>query len=72
MSTAVSEQEEGGPVTTPNSRWVDQAALLGVLNGLHSSLHLLLLSVERLSMEAMEEPSIKAMEGPSTEAMEGP
>jgi hypothetical protein len=58
-------------VTTPNGRWVDQAALLGVLNGLHSSLHLLLLSVERLSTEAMEGPSTEAMEEPSTEVMEG-
>ena len=54
MSIAVSEQEERGPVTTPYGRLVDQATLLGVLNGLHDSLHMLLLSMECLSIEASD------------------
>jgi hypothetical protein len=71
MSIAVCEQE-GRLVTTPYGRLVDQATLLGVLNGLQDSMHMLLLAVERLSIEAMEGPSIEAMEGPSIETTKGP
>ena len=67
----MSEQGDRRPVTTPYGRLVDQATRLGMLNGLHDSLHMLLLSVERLSIEAMEGPSVEVTEGPSVEAMEG-
>ena len=52
---------------TPYGRLVDQAMLLGVLNGLHDSLHMLLLSVECLSLDAREDPSLEAREDPSLE-----
>lgn len=55
MHITVSEQEDGGPVTTLCGRLVDQAALLGVLNGLYNSLHMPLLSVECLFIEAQDQ-----------------
>ena len=63
MSIAVSEQEDRGSVTTPYGRLVDQVTLLGVLNGLHDKLHMLLLAVERLSIEAMEGSSVASTDG---------
>jgi hypothetical protein len=64
MSIGVCAQEERGPVTTPYGRLVDQATLLGMLNGLHGSMQLLLLSVECLSAEATEGLSAEATDGP--------
>ncbi len=40
------------PVTTLCGRLIDQAALLGVLNSLYNSLHMTLLSVECLGIDA--------------------
>jgi hypothetical protein len=50
LSIKVGSQGDHAPVTTLAGRVMDQAELLGVLNGLYE-LHLPLLSVELLSIE---------------------